>query len=109
MRWLSLVVLVCLPVSIRAGESAKVRQKLYVTNSAGDDVTIVDVATNQPIGRIEVGEHPHGLAVPPAQDVIYVTIEKTPGELLWIDPLTDKIVRRMPVGPLPNQLAVTPD
>jgi YVTN family beta-propeller protein len=109
-RWLSLVVLVCLPVSIRAGESAKVRQKLYVTNSAGNDVTVVDVATNKPIGRIEVGQHPHGIAVPASQDVVLVTIEGTkPGELVWIDPYTDKVTKRMPIGPAPNQLAVTPD
>lgn len=109
-RWLSLVVLLCLPVSVRAGESAKVRQKLYVTNSAGNDVTVVDVATNKPIGKIEVGMHPHGIAVPASQDVVLVTIEGTkPGELVWIDPYTDKVIKRMPIGPAPNQLAVTPD
>src|SRR5437588_10571792 len=49
-------------------------------------------------------------AVPASQDVILVTIEgKSPGELVWIDPLTDKISRRMAIGPAPNQLAVTPD
>jgi YVTN family beta-propeller protein len=111
--WL-LLALVCGPTLAAAAEPAsKVRQKLYVTNSAGDDVTIIDVATNKPIGRIEVGPHPHGIAVPAAQNVIYVTIEghgrNKPGELLWIDPLTDKVTKRMDIGPEPNQLAVTPD
>ncbi len=93
-----------------AAADAKVRQKLYVTNSAGDDVTVIDVANNKPIGRIEVGPHPHGIAVPAAQNFILVTIEgKKPGELVWIDPQTDRITRRMDVGPAPNQLAVTPD
>jgi YVTN family beta-propeller protein len=93
-----------------ADTAAKVRQKLYVTNSAGDDVTIIDVATNKPIGRIEVGPHPHGIAVPASQDVIYVTIEgRNPGELVTIDPFTDKVIHRMDIGPAPNQLAVTPD
>jgi YVTN family beta-propeller protein len=87
-----------------------VRQKLYVTNSTGNDVTIADVATNKVIGRIEVGPKPHGIAVPAKQDFILVTIEGTsPGELVWIDPATDKVTRRMPIGPEPNQLAVTPD
>jgi YVTN family beta-propeller protein len=106
-----LFVLFALPALGTAAEpSGRVRQKLYVTNSAGDDVTIIDVATNRPIGRIEVGPHPHGIAVPAAQDVVYVTVEGVnPGQLLWIDPVTDKIVRRMTVGPAPNQLAVTPD
>jgi YVTN family beta-propeller protein len=102
-----LVTVLCLPtLSQAAGD----RQKLYVTNSAGNDVTVIDVATNKVIGRIEVGPHPHGIAVPVSQDVIYVTIEGSdPGELVSIDPYTDKVVRRMPVGPAPNQLAVTPD
>lgn len=93
--------------------AAQVRHKLYVTNSAGNDVTVVDAATQKPIGRIEVGPNPHGIAVPASQDVIYVTIEGhgrgKPGELLWIDPSTDTITKRMPIGTEPNQLAVTPD
>jgi YVTN family beta-propeller protein len=106
-----LIAVIAFPALVGAAEpSAKVRQKLYVTNSAGDDVTVIDVATNKPIGRIEVGPHPHGIAVPAAQGVVYVTIEGSkPGELVAIDPFTDKIVRRLPVGPAPNQLAVTPD
>jgi YVTN family beta-propeller protein len=104
------VVLAC-PALAPAAEPA--RQKLYVTNSQGDDVTVIDAATNKPIGRIEVGPHPHGIAAPASQDVIYVSIEghghDKPGELVWIDPRTDKVTRRMDIGPEPNQLAVTPD
>jgi YVTN family beta-propeller protein len=96
--------------ALAAEPAATIRQKLYVTNSAGNDVTVVDVATNQPIGRIDVGPHPHGIAAPAAQDVVYVTIEGSqPGQLVAIDPITDRVVRHMPVGPAPNQLAVTPD
>jgi len=113
-RHLVLAILVLtLPALAAAADPAKVRQKLYVTNSAGDDVTVIDTGTNKAIGRIEVGPHPHGIAAPAAQDVIYVTIEGNgrdkPGELLWIDPRTDKVTRRMDIGPEPNQLAVTPD
>jgi YVTN family beta-propeller protein len=112
-RYLSalLVGLACLAPTVTAAEPAgKVHQKLYVTNSAGDDVTVIDVADHKPIGRIVVGPHPHGIAVPAAQNFILVTIEgKKPGELVWIDPKTDRITRRIEVGPAPNQLAVTPD
>jgi YVTN family beta-propeller protein len=106
-----LLALFSLPALAAAeGPAVKVKHKLYVTNSAGNDVTIIDPATHKPIGRIEVGRHPHGIAVPAAQDVVYVTVEGTnPGQLLWIDPRTDKITRRMNIGPEPNQLAVTPD
>ena len=97
------------PVSAET-PAARICQKLYVTNSAGDDVTVLDVATNKPVGRIVVGPNPHGIAVPAAQNFILVSIEgRKPGELVWIDPQTDKVTRRMEVGPAPNQLAVTPD
>src|SRR5437588_358024 len=80
----------------------KAVQKLYVTNSAGHDVTVIDVAGNKVLGRNEVGPNPHGIATPEAQDVITVTIEGgKKGELVWIDPVTDKITRRMPIGPGP--------
>lgn len=85
------------------------KQKLYIINTAGNDVTVADVATNKVIGRIEVGPHPHGIAVPDSQDLLLVTIEGGKGELVWIDPVTDTVTRRMPTGPGPNQLAVTPD
>jgi YVTN family beta-propeller protein len=103
-----LLLVVCPAIGFSA--ETKVRQKLYVTNSAGDDVTVIDVATNKAVGRIEVGPHPHGIAVPASQDVIYVTIEgRKPGELITIDPYTDKVTHRMDIGPEPNQLAVRPD
>jgi hypothetical protein len=69
----------------------------------------IDIATNNPLGRIEIGPHPHGIAVPADQRFILVTIEgKKPGELVWIDPKTDKVVDKMEVAE-PNQLAVTLD
>jgi YVTN family beta-propeller protein len=91
-------------------EPAKSRQKLYITNSQGDDITVVDVATNEILRKIKVGPHPHGIAVPASQKVIYVTIEDAnPGQLVAIDPVTDTITQRVEIGPRPNQLAVTPD
>jgi YVTN family beta-propeller protein len=98
------------PPALAEGPPAKARQKLYITNSTGDDVTVVDVASNKVLGRIEVGRHPHGIAAPANGSFILVTIEGTkPGQLVWIDPVTDKVTHRMNIGPAPNQLAITPD
>ncbi|MBI3411858.1 MAG: hypothetical protein HY040_26295 [Planctomycetes bacterium] len=97
-------------MSVQAQESPSRKQKLYITNSAGNDVTIVDVATNKVIKTLEVGPHPHGIAAPDSGGFILVSIEGSkPGELVWIDPVKDVVTRRMPIGPAPNQLAVTPD
>ena len=49
---LGLALLLLVPAA--RADNAKGRPKLYVTNSAGDDVTVVDPATNKVIGRIEV-------------------------------------------------------
>ena len=107
---LLLALLGFVPDAAADGPASRARQKLYVTNSAGDDVTVIDAVTLKPLGRVEVGPLPHGIAVPAAQNFILVTIEgRKPGELVWIDPATDKVTRRMDVGPAPNQLAVTPD
>src|SRR5262245_64167131 len=95
---------------VHAGEKTKVRHKLYITNSAGDELTVVDTATNKQIGRVVVGKSPHGIAVPADQSFILVSIESAKqGELVWIDPQTDQVTKRIDIGPAPNQLAVTPD
>lgn len=86
--------------------------KLYVANSAGNDLHVIDTATNRVIRRVEVGPEPHGLAATAAGDRVFITLENTRGErgeLLWFDPSSDTVVRRLAVGPRPNQLAVTPD
>ncbi|HEV3146902.1 MAG TPA: hypothetical protein VGZ47_23645, partial [Gemmataceae bacterium] len=113
LRYLPIMLAALLTVAppVAADEPAKpVRQKLYITNSQGNDVTVVDLATNKVIGSIVVSPHPHGIAAPKSQDFILVTIEGGKiGELVWIDPHTDKVTKRMECGPAPNALAVTPD
>src|SRR5262245_18777473 len=87
-------------------------QKLYVANSAGNDLHVIDTATNKVIKRVEVGPQPHGLVATKDGRQLFLTIENTDGdegELVWFDPVRDSVLRRMKVGPRPNQLAVTPD
>ena len=62
------------------------RQKLYVLSSAGNDITVIDVATNEIIGSIEVGDRPHGIAAPASQDVLYIATEFDSG-LTVVDPV----------------------
>jgi YVTN family beta-propeller protein len=86
--------------------------KLYVANSAGNDIHVIDTETNRVIRRVEVGPEPHGMVATADGGQIFITIENTrgdEGELLWFDPMTDTVTRRMKIGPRPNQLACTPD
>jgi YVTN family beta-propeller protein len=112
MRALLIALCVTTGVSSVAYAAPKPVSKLYVANSSGNDIHVVDTATNKVIKRVEVGPEPHGLAATAAGDRIFITIENMKGdsgELLWFDPKTDTVTRRMKVGPRPNQLACTPD
>ena len=55
------------------------RQKLYVANSAGNDLHVIDTATNKVIKRVEVGPQPHGLVATADGDRLFLTIENTDG------------------------------
>ena len=91
---------------------AATTQKLYVANSAGNDLHVIDTATNRVVKRVEVGPQPHGLVATRGGRQLFLTIENDAGdagELVWFDPVTDTVTRRMKVGPRPNQLACTPD
>ena len=98
---------VIMPKSATAG-----KQFLWVTNSAGHDVHVIDVAKQEVIRRIVVGRQPHGICAPDDASVVYIAIEdmgSPAGELLWINPRTYEIEHRMKIGPEPNQPACTPD
>ncbi len=90
---------------------AEPRARLWQTNSAGDDIHVIDVRALRVVDRIPVGPHPHGIAAPDDFRVVYVSLERNGdphGELLWIDPRTHRVEHRMQVGREPHQLATTP-
>ena len=110
------IVSLSLPLILTAlGVASEPRQtacKLYVANSSGNDIHVIDAVTNRVIKRVEVGPEPHGMVATATGDRIFITLENTKGdhgELLWFDPISDTVTRRLAIGPRPNQLAVTPD
>jgi YVTN family beta-propeller protein len=112
MHLTTLAISAVLTVVTTSSDARQPTQKLYVANSAGNDIHVIDPATNLVIRRVEVGPEPHGMVATPSGDRIFITLENLQGEhgeLLWLDPVTDKVTRRMTIGPRPNQLAVTPD
>ena len=91
---------------------AQAAGKLYVANSGGDDIHVIDARTHEVLKRVVVGPQPHGLVATKDGSRLFITIENSDGEegeLLWFDPKADKVTRRMKVGPRPNQPACTPD
>ena len=47
---------------------------LLVANWCGFDVSVLEVATGEEVGRVEVGRHPRGIAVAPDSSVAYVAV-----------------------------------
>jgi YVTN family beta-propeller protein len=99
MKWLAL--LAALPLA-----ASPIR--IYVTNSAGDNVTIIDPAANRVAGEIHVSKNPHGIVPSPDGKRFYVSSE-TENVLDVIDRETSRIIRRVPIGQRPNNVAITPD
>ncbi len=81
--------------------------KLYVTNSAGDDITVIDLNAMRVVGDIRVGAHVHGAAVQADGRRLFTTIESE-HTLKIIDTATDKILDVITLTGMPNQCAVTP-
>lgn len=81
---------------------------LLVTNSEGDDISVIDLEHLTLAGDWKVGERPHGIAVPANGHVAYTTIE-TEKNLKSLDSLSGKVLSALPVPGRPNQCAVTPN
>src|SRR5207245_2222982 len=84
------------------------RQKLYVTNSVGDNVHVIDLASFKVIGEIKTPLHPHGAAVSADGRRFFTTVESD-HTLLVFDTASDKVLARIKLSEKPNQCAVTPD
>ena len=98
------ILLFCLTATPLIAEAARVLQ----TNSAGDNVHVIDPATNQVVGTIEDIEVPHGVAIAPDGSRIYVTDESLK-TLDVVDAQSLKVTRRIPLSGRPNNLAVSKD
>ena len=78
------------------------------TNSAGDNVHVIDPATNKIIGVIEGIEVNHGAAVAPDGSRIYISDEAM-STLDVVDGKTLKVSKRIPLSGHPNNIAVGRD
>jgi len=80
--------------------------RVIQTNSAGDNLHVIDPATNQVVGTIEDIEVPHGVAISPDGKRIYVTDESL-STLDAVDAKTLKVIKRIGLSGRPNNLAVS--
>src|SRR5262245_39797951 len=91
-----------------AGQPDKRTVKLYVTNSTGDSIHVIDLGTLKLVGEIKTASHPHGAAVSGDGQRLFCSVESD-HTLLVIDTARDRVVKTIKLTGLPNQCAVTPD
>lgn len=82
--------------------------RVLQTNAAGDNIHVIDPATNQVVGTIEDIEVPHGVAIAPDGRRIYVTDESL-STLDVVDAKTFKVTNRIPLSGRPNNVDVARD
>src|SRR6202521_1307345 len=82
--------------------------RIIQTNSAGDNVHIIDPATNKVVGVIDGIEVSHGAAVAPDGSRYYFSNEAE-STLDVVDQKTLKVTRSIPLSGHPNNIAISKD
>src|SRR5450432_548554 len=82
--------------------------RIIQTNSAGDDVSVIDPATNKVVGTIHGIEVNHGAAAAPDGSRYYISNE---GEstLDVVDTKSLKVTKSIPLSGHPNNIAISKD
>jgi YVTN family beta-propeller protein len=87
---------------------AAAQNLLYVGNSRGDDISIIDLSSLKVVGDIKLGDRIHGVTAQPDGKRLFVTVESD-DTLRIIDTATLRTVGIVKLSGRPNQVAVTPD
>jgi len=93
-------------VSPLSAQQSKLR--IIQSNFAGDNIQIIDPATNKIVGEIKGVEAGHGLVVAPDGSRIYISEEAT-NTVTVFDGKTLQVTKRIPLSGNPNLIDITPD
>ncbi|MDB5811359.1 MAG: beta-propeller repeat protein [Betaproteobacteria bacterium] len=97
-----------LALTLAAAPAVADTARIYVTNSAGDSVHVIDPVTNKVVQEIKGIEASHGVAFSPDGKLVYISNESE-STLDIVDQKSGKILKHVPLSGRPNNLAVTPD
>ena len=89
-------------------QAAGKRVVIVQTNSAGDNVHVIDPATNKVIGVITGIEVNHGAGVAPDGSRIYIS-DEAESTLDVVDGKSLKVIKKIPLSGHPNNMAVGKD
>src|SRR3984893_18448482 len=82
--------------------------RIVQTNSAGDNIHLIDPIANKVVGEIKGIEAPHGVAVAPDGSRIYIS-EQANNTVTVLDGKTLQVTKRIPLSGNPNLIDITPD
>jgi YVTN family beta-propeller protein len=91
-----------------AASNAGLKVRIIQTNSAGDNVSIIDPVSNKVVGEITGIEVGHGAAVSPDGSRIYVTNESM-STVDVVDAMTLRVTSKIPLSGHPNNFGITKD
>ena len=94
------------PGSLPSASSTAAR--IYITNSAGDTVDVIDSATNQVVQVIRGIELPHGVTFSPDGKRVYISNESE-SILDVVDRESAKVLKKVALSGRPNNLTITKD
>jgi YVTN family beta-propeller protein len=82
--------------------------RVYVTNSAGDSIHVIDPATNKVVQQIKGIEGAHGIAFSPDGSKVYVS-DEVDSTLDVFDRKSGALVKKVALSAHPNNIAVARD
>jgi YVTN family beta-propeller protein len=97
-----------LMLAASSAASAATRSILYVGNSQGDDITIIDLASQKVISTLKVGPIVHGICAQGDGRKAFVTIESN-NTLQVLDTKSNTIIETIDLPGRPNECAATLD
>jgi YVTN family beta-propeller protein len=108
-RKVLLLLAVCAAASFGAESAdAATRSILYVANSQGDDITIIDLATQKVISTLKVGPIVHGVCAQADGRKAFATVESN-NTLKVIDTRKNTVIDSIDLPGRPNECAATND
>jgi len=105
-EWLLVAVFWLLAMNTAPARADMVR--VYVTNAAGDNVHVIDPATNKVVQVIKGIESAHGINFAPDGSRVYISNEAD-NTLDVVDRKSGKFIKKVPLSGHPNNIAVTKD
>src|ERR1043166_6250117 len=91
------LVVVGVLIALTAAPAAAGPVRIYITDSAGDTVHVIDAATNKVVQVIRGIEAPHGVTFSPDGARVYVSNEAT-NSLDVVDRKSGKVIKKVEIG-----------